>query len=142
LLVAQAVAPTPVLHRTGGQSGVAAISPPRLNVPNVSAALPLIEVAFAPVLVRLTTPAKRLAASVSVMVLLPASTPEVPVTCRPPAVSLTAPPPLLVAERLPPTAPLPRFRAPCEVAVSSPAALTVPNVSAALSLIEVAFAPV
>src|SRR5207302_4679519 len=84
LLVAQAVAPTPVLHRTGGQSGVAAISPPRLNVPNVSATLSLIEVAFAPVLVRLTAPAKRLAASVSVMALLPASTPEVPVTCRPP----------------------------------------------------------
>ena len=57
----------------------------------------------------------------------------VPVTCRPPVASVIAPL-LLVADRLPPTLPWPRFRAPWLVTVNAPVD-SVPRASAFWSLI-------
>ena len=65
---------------------------------------------------RLIAPVNALLASVKVMVFAPALTDVVPATTRPPVVSLTAPS-LLVATRLPPIVPVPRFSEPLLVAV-------------------------
>ncbi len=91
---------------------------PTLTVPRVKALLPLTKLtAFVPLLLKLTAPWKLLPASFRVMLAAPAVMLDVPTTLRPPAVSLMAPVPPLLATRLPPMLPVPRLRAPVEIAV-------------------------
>src|SRR5207302_4193204 len=96
---------------------------------------------FAPVLRSAPLPAKPLPVPTRRSSDLVAVRLEVPVTAMPPAVTLMAKP-LLVADRLPPTEPVPRFRAPVEVAVRSPSTLSVPRASALVSVLDTGFAPV
>ncbi len=107
---------------------------PTLEAPNTMALVSVTATLLLPVLLSETASVKSLPASVRVMVLAPALKLEVPLTAMPPAVSLMAPP-LLVADKLPPTVPLPTLRAPVEITVRSPPTLKVPSVKAFLSVI-------